>query len=226
MMFDLNGSGNEYFVLSEYYSDSLPCNASQKTLVIIYVYYIVSFERVCMIREMLEGSYDYYIITSNKKMAMLLDEKNCSGRTIMKPNRGRDISALLVTVKDLISNYKYFCFVHDKQYNDKSYPHKYKNDVSNWSNDLWENSIASRHFINNVLNIFENRSDLGLLCVPGPFGMHLNHWYNNGWADNYSNVINLAKLLNIHISISEQTIPFAWNGFLGSDRRVKKTVSV
>lgn len=41
--------------------------------------------------------------------------KTLKYKVILKPNRGRDISSLLIAARKEILNYKYVCFLHDKK---------------------------------------------------------------------------------------------------------------
>jgi hypothetical protein len=41
------------------------------------------------------------------------DRKNCD--VILKQNRGRDVSSLLVACKEYVFKYEYLCFIHDKK---------------------------------------------------------------------------------------------------------------
>lgn len=79
------------------------------------------------------SSQESVLIETKKK----LDRSNCYFEK--KNNRGRDISTLLVSAKNEILKYDYFCFIHDKKVNAKHL----EEDVAFWIENLWENTLAS-----------------------------------------------------------------------------------
>ncbi len=82
------------------------------------------------------------------------------------PNRGRDLSALLVSCIDVFDKFKYLCFVHDK----KSLRREESVAVGRaFFHLLWDNVLNSEIFIKNVLATFENEPQLGLLVPPQPY---------------------------------------------------------
>ena len=72
---------------------------------------------------------------------------------IEKKNRGRDISALLVAAREKILEYDIICFLHDK----KSKDVMLQKDTDEWIYSLWENSLSSKEYIENIISIFENK---------------------------------------------------------------------
>ncbi len=116
---------------------------------------------------------------------------------VKKQNRGRDISALLVTAKNLFCQYEYVCFIHDKKWRDE----KQKNDVSMWTYNLWENTISSVQYIANVLTIFENNKHIGLLVPPEPISETMGAWYYTGWSNCFEATKDLAKQLDLKTDI-------------------------
>ena len=49
------------------------------------------------------------------KIDSYMQNLNIKYKVILKRNRGRDVSALLVASRTEILQYKYVCFIHDKQ---------------------------------------------------------------------------------------------------------------
>ena len=87
------------------------------------------------------------IIIMSSKDTILESFNSGRFKTIKKENRGRDISALLVTAKKLIFRYEYICFVHDKK-EKRSEQKKY---VDLWIKNLWDNMLQSSMYVYNVL---------------------------------------------------------------------------
>ena len=98
--------------------------SKRRLALVCYAYYPDLAEYMCgYLLNMPEGS-DLYIISSRDEVLdtykKVLVSKNASalfGRIIYlrKPNRGRDVAALLVTFAPYLKNYDGFCFVHDKK---------------------------------------------------------------------------------------------------------------
>lgn len=173
-----------------------------KSAVIIHLYYF----------DLLKGYLDYIdnipeeidVIVTSSENAILkeLRERYAENKRISmikKENRGRDISALLVACKDILSDYEYICFVHDKKPN-RDY---LEQDVENWNYNLWENMLSSSQYIRNVINYFEDNPDCGLLLPPEPFGEHLDAWQGFSWGNDhdYELTCELAQRLGINADI-------------------------
>lgn len=108
---------------------------------------------------------------------------------IEKKNRGRDISALLVAAKKELLKYDIICFVHDK----KSKNEIMKKDTEEWAYSLWENTLSSKEYIENVVSIFENDNRVGVLVPPLYFGEYFLAEYINQWGNNYNILVELLK---------------------------------
>lgn len=140
--------------------------------------------------------FPIFIISSKQ---VILDKANewfggnSNVRYIVKENRGRDVSALLVSFRETAQKYKYICFIHDK----KSKHNFLEEDVDNWAANLWDNVIASEEYINNILQIFEENEDMGMLAPPEPLGKYFEAWYGNAWANIYGVTEQLCKELNV-----------------------------
>lgn len=122
----------------------------------------------------------------------------------LKSNDGRDVSAYLITAKDVLTNYDYICCIHDK----KSPQLSFAITVDDFNFHCLECSLHSKNYVNNLISTFEKNSRLGLLVPPslyfGPFacfGAPLNanvEWYNK-----------LHQMLNISIPYDDNPMaPF------------------
>lgn len=147
--------------------------------------YIISSKRV-----ILEAASVYF---HEKRNVFLLE----------KDNRGRDISALLVAFRKIAFQYKYICYIHDKK---AKYSFK-EEDVNFWIRNLWENTIGSKEFICNVLEIFEKSPKIGMLVPPEPIGEYMSTWFRNTWYGNYKLALELTDKLQLKCNISEDKTP-------------------
>jgi len=114
-----------------------------------------------------------------------------------KENRGRDVSTLLVAARKEIENSDYFCFVHDKKEK-----HAFSMlDISHWISGMWENLLASECYIKNIINLFYQNEDIGLMTTPEPLGDYVDIWIRGTWYKNYEMTKNLAHDLDLKADI-------------------------
>lgn len=146
---------------------------------------------------------DVYIATSNEKVFNIISSNYPKARVIKKINRGRDISALLVTFAPYIFNYKYVAFLHDK----KAHLSSDEKDTDEWVEDMWENLIASDLYINNIVETFKKNESIGMLVSPELFGDVNGLFYNENWGIDYEITKHLASELNIKADIRKDRGP-------------------
>lgn len=196
------------FILSED-SEKVPISKGilAKTAVFINLYYEDSWEQYFVYIRNIPKDIAIYICSSNSALLYKAKEfaKGMENVTfLVKENRGRDISALLITFGEKILCYEYVCFIHDK----KACFHYLEEDVAFWISNMWENTMESTSYIYGVLDLL-GRNNIGLLVPPEPLGKHFNDWYTNGWKKNYENTISLASELGLNTDISKDRTPMA-----------------
>jgi rhamnosyltransferase len=113
------------------------------------------------------------------------------------PNRGRDVSALLIGMKDYVVNYDYICFIHDKQ---SKYDKPYIQGEA-FAYKCYENVLSSKEFVKNVITTFSENPYLGLLVPPPP--NHGAYYYivGNEWMSNYLNTKKFADKMGLNVDI-------------------------
>ena len=175
----------------------------EKCCVIAYLYYLEDVEKYLQYFENVPEKIYIYVFSSRSevldRIKQLVREKTYlkSRETsalvlTLKENRGRDLSTLLVAAKDIVKEYEYFCFVHDKR---PISPHLAE-DTNTWCEELWENLLGSRKYIENILLTFESEK-IGMALPPLPMGEYIDFWYNETWDLNKDNTIKLCKSLGI-----------------------------
>lgn len=121
------------------------------------------------------------------------------------PNRGRDVSALLTSFRDVVMNYDVACVTHDK----KTGYLKPQTVGEGFAYMGYENILASRAFTEQILSAFEEEPFLGLLYAPDPnhadFATHI----GLEWGENFDATKNLAEELNLHVPMDETHPPMA-----------------
>ena len=121
-------------------------------------------------------------------------------------SRGRDMAALLVGASDIVKDYDYFCFMHDK----KSQGKEYITVGATFRDILWENNLASPSYINGIVKEFDNNPSLGLIVPPRVYhGTYFYSYVNKYWTLCFDEVINLLDKMEITSKISRDFPPLA-----------------
>lgn len=121
-------------------------------------------------------------------------------------NRGRDISAFLTGIKDIVNDYDLICVVHDK----KVVQAEPRTIGSSWAYLCFENLLANRTFVENVIAEFENDEFLGMLQPPLPVHSVYYPVIGKGeWSGNASLVKETADMLGIRVDIDPEKEPVA-----------------
>lgn len=181
----------------------------KNALVVVNLYYIADTDMYLHYLGNLPETVDVCIVTSNKNVYSHVSSEikrngwnNISIR--QKMNRGRDISALLVACRDILPQYEYIGFVHDKR--EKSAATK--QDIDFWIENLWGNTVASKEYLANIFDEFDNCPQLGLLVPPEPAGMYQKAWYGfSSWGRSFAPTVDLARELGLNCPISMDKPP-------------------
>lgn len=178
----------------------------ESIIVVVHIYY---YERIQFYLKFIENiPVDIFLLITVSEKAtgdLLISHLNRPAekyKILIKENRGRDISALLVAARPYILKYKYVCFLHDK----KEKAAWKKKDVEQWNHCLWENSIGSKCFIDNVIYMFEKNRQIGLLVPPSPVTENIGYGYRNPWGEDFILTQELAKQMNLKSNL-QNTFP-------------------
>jgi rhamnosyltransferase len=172
---------------------------------------------------------DLYITTLSENMESCLNERlrtvwSRSFKVIVLPenSKGRDVGALWVALKPYMEDYDYICFIHNK----KSPQMKPLTIGRGFAQRCFENTLASKEYLVNVITLFEENPRLGMLFPPpivhGPYLRLL----SNLWTGNYYNTIALAGRLGVDVPISNAIDPIfpAGGMFWFKTKALKKVI--
>lgn len=152
---------------------------------------------------------DIYISTTSeeKKAAILTAFGNLPNRVEVRvlPNRGRDVSALLASFKDVVMDYDVACVTHDK----KTGYLKPQTVGEGFAYMGYENILASPAFVNQVIAAFEAKPQLGLLYAPDPNHADFATHVGLEWGPNFESTRCLAEQLQLHVPMDEEHPPMA-----------------
>lgn len=140
---------------------------------------------------------DVYIISSKREI--LEQFQSSRYKKLLKNNRGRDISALLVASRPYIDQYDFFCFGHDKR--EKSVGSR--DFIREWKKSLVENTLISGIYIENVIATFESDDRIGMMAPPPQHGTHRMHYMRGEWGPNFDNTKKLAHDLGLSDSVCD-----------------------
>lgn len=153
---------------------------------------------------------DIYITTNTKEKKKAIEEAyvdlKCNKLDVrVIENRGRDVSSLLVGVKDVIMNYDLVCFAHDK----KTAQVKPGSCGNSFAYKCFENVLSNKTYVNNIISTFNENPRLGLLTPPEP--NHDNFFPTCGfeWGPNFDNTKKLAQELGLTVPMSAEKPPIA-----------------
>ncbi len=187
-------------------------NYLPKVGVVIYLYYIEDIERYTNYIKEIPMHIRVLIISSREDICSYFEfyhEEYPNVSCVRKENRGRDISALLVTARDFFFENEYIAFLHDKKH---KVSHTEK-DIYYWTKAMWDNTVISNQYINNVINMFEEHKEIGL-ALPvlniGNTGLLGYLSPDVGWGKNYDITTYLIDELGIHCSISRNIPPVSY----------------
>ena len=181
-----------------------------KAALFLHIYYADQIEWCLQYAENTPEDFDVYISTdtSQKQHAIEQAFKVLTGRKIrvvLIENRGRDVSALLIGFKPYLPDYDVVCFAHDKK---TQYFKPYIIGES-FAYHCFENVLASRAYVQNVLKTFKDNPRLGILTPPTPiFDGHAS-LPGNEWSVNFDATRKLASTLKIHVPMSKDVPPIA-----------------
>lgn len=208
-VYNVRNDENLIWVLDE--DNTKHVMSNEKIATLVYLYYEEDVSYYCDMLKNIPAEIDVYIISSGQQVLESAKSRLSSFQIrnvvyILKENRGRDISALLVACAKVFEEYEYVCFLHDK---------KTKTIVSEeegrlWIENLWTNMIDSKEYIYNVIKKFKENSELGLLVPPEPVGEYYSTWYRSGWTINFENTLELANHLGLICDISKECPPITY----------------
>lgn len=198
------------YILSSQFTKALVRNFKSKVALIIYIYYEDYVEQCAKYAKSMPTNADIFIIVTKKevhdKVKKIFKDFPNKIEIRLKQNRGRDVSALLVSSKDVMNKYDYICFFHDKKVPQLTI----KKEGETFGYHCFESVLHNKNYVYNIIETFETNTRLGLLVPPivqfGPY------WTLPGteWLGNFKNAKNLLKdKLKLNINMDAEVIaPF------------------
>ncbi|WP_024553487.1 rhamnan synthesis F family protein [Franconibacter helveticus 513] len=178
----------------------------KRIAVVAHLYYPEMFAEIEKHIRNIPVPFDIYISTATKANKVILEEalKNLvfikkSEVRVVEKNRGRDMSALFITFKDICKPgiYDYICRLHSK----KS-PQNGVNSANHFKEHLYDNLLASPEYVSNLIS-FMDKNKIGLAMPPV---VHISYpTHGHSWFSNRPNCEYWADKLKIKIPFDDNT---------------------
>lgn len=155
-------------------------------------------------------SADIYLTTDTEEKKAAIEQAfaklSCHKLEVrLIQNRGRDVSSLLVGVRDVILQYDIVCFAHDK----KTAQITPGTVGASFAYKCFENTLAGKAYAANVIDTFVKNPRLGILSPPEPNHSVFFTTLGNEWGPNYEVTKELADRLGLTVPISKELPPVA-----------------
>ena len=201
-VYNIRTDKNLYFILPDNCIESNDTLCKENSIAVIVNLYYTEYAKWYLNQlYAISAIADIYVISSNLDILNMVSDKKI--HLIEKKNRGRDISALLVSSKKIFLQYDYVCFLHDKKAG-------YDSDILRvklWAENMWHNLIRSKDYIRNVITLFQKNENIGLLVPPEPSSFDWYIWGRELWRNNYKNTKNICSEWNLNCGIDPQIPP-------------------
>lgn len=182
---------------------------TEKTAIVVHVYYPELIEEIIENCSSNLKSFDFYFSSDTDEKCQIIREKiNGYEHQYVEvrkvENRGRDVSCLLVGMRDLADKYDYICFAHDKK---TSYVGEYM-EGRGFAEKCMANVLYNLTFCKNVIDLFEKNPRMGIAFPPEPNHASFFSVLGNEWSYDYDITVELAKQFGLekYISFDEEPI--------------------
>lgn len=192
-------------VLPEYSNVQFPMDI--RVAVCAHIYYVDMLPEILLNTNNIPKDYDFICTTDS------IDKKNCIEKILLQcsqiknievrvveKNRGRDMSALFITFRDIFLNDKYdlVCRVHTK----KS-PQVGQSASLLFKRHLMENLLYSKGYISEIFSMFDKNPSIGLAFPPA---IHIFYaTLGHGWWTNKPIVKKVMQMLRINVPLDDCT---------------------
>lgn len=177
----------------------------RKVALLMHLYFEDLFDEMYRYASSMPEYADVYITVGDPEKKKIIEEKFATlpvqkVEVILVNNRGRDVSAGLIAGKQLMDQYDYICFAHDKKVR------QLKNGLSGqgFADRCFHNILLNRHVVANILQLFEEHDRLGMLGTPFPNHGEFFQLYGNEWTMNFENTKKLAEGMGVRVPMSDK----------------------
>ena len=178
-----------------------------RVAVCAHVYYTEMLEEILLLADSIPGRYDFIATTETEEKKRFIEEFAASHSNIenvivrvVAQNRGRDMSSLFITCRDLFLDDRYdlVCRLHTK----KS-PQVAAGRANTFKRHMFENLLNSPGYTANVLDMFYANPWIGVAVPPL---VHIAYpTMGHAWFVNRTRAEELAQELDLKVPLDEHT---------------------
>lgn len=208
--YDLFQQFNWNYVISDSHSNP---NATKKEIgLIMHIFYSDLVAECKQYASNFPNDISIFITTTSEetKETIMQEFASFPAKSIeveVIPNKGRDISSLIVAAKKFINthNLDLICFFHDKKM-----PHiANKKAALAFKERCYEPIMGNSHIVNNIISTFDENPFMGLLSAPPPYHAQYYQILGGNWTGNFACTKELAEKLDLHVDINASKPPIA-----------------
>lgn len=183
---------------------------AQKIALIMHLYFDDILEDSFKLASSIPSEADVYITTNTEekrlKIEAIFSKLKCNKlEVVVINNRGRDVSALLVAMRDVLKNYDLVCFSHDKK-TAQSNPGSVG---ESFAYKCYANILYNRIYVENIIELFAKESRLGMVVPPAPLHGEYRDLYGHNWGINFEMTKDLCEQLGVYVPMDENENPIA-----------------
>ena len=152
--------------------------------------------------------FDLFISTSSEADKAIIDDfltehgfpDNRRDVRVVEQNRGRDMSSLFITFRDVILDDRYEVAL---RLHSKRTPQVSRQVGESFKDHLFENLVGSPDHVRNILDMLEDQPDIGLVIPPV---IHIGFGtLGHSWFDNRTALTKLLKDMEIEVPLDAHT---------------------
>lgn len=184
-----------------------PTNNWGRVAICAHVYYADMAEELLSLGDRIPCTYDFIATTDSEGKKAEIERAAAShsniGKVIvlvMEENRGRDMSALFITCRDLFldDHYDLVCRLHTKKT-----PHLHTGRGNVFKRHMFDNLVNSPGYIANVLDMFRDHPWIGV-AVPSIIQISFGT-LGHAWGNNYARTADVAARVGIDVNFDPHT---------------------
>jgi rhamnosyltransferase len=178
-----------------------------RVAVCAHVYYTDMLDEILALTDTIPCDYDFIATTETAAKKLEIEEKVRGHKNIanvivrvVEQNRGRDMSSLFITCRDLFLDDRYdvVCRLHTK----KS-PQVAAGKANGFKRHMFENLLNSRGYTSNVLDMFHDNPWIGVAVPPL---VHIGYpTMGHTWFANRPKADEVAKMLGLKVTMDPDT---------------------
>lgn len=176
-----------------------------KVAALAHIFYPQMTQEIVTQLRSLPGAWDLYVTTASEDKAAEIKQElarlEVAGEVRVLPsNRGRDISAFLLGMEDVLRNGKYDLVL---KIHSKLSPQDGPNVGGLFKRHLYENLLGTPGHCANVVDLFNQHPNLGMVVAPIP---HIGYpTMGHAWFENKKPAAQLLKQMNLQMVLDDTT---------------------